>query len=103
MISFLFSFNFFFIILKKDSQLINCILPCLIESFLLLTIHRYVVIPVLKNNLSGNETTHSNISFSIIHFLISDSPLPLSPVNNGEPLNTIPIRLPFDSILEIIC
>ena len=30
----------------------------------------------------------SNKSFSIIHFLISDSPLPASPVNNGEPLKT---------------
>ena len=35
-----------------------------------------------------------NQSFSIIHFLISDSPLPLSPVNNGEPLNTTPILEP---------
>jgi hypothetical protein len=28
---------------------------------------------------------------------------PPSPVNIGEPFNTIPIREPFDSILEIMC
>ena len=33
---------------------------------------------------------HSNQSFSIIHFLISDSPLPASPLKSGEPLKTIP-------------
>ncbi len=45
------------------------------------------------------------MSFSIIQRLISDSPEPASPVNNGEPLKIIAIRLPFSScfILDIKC
>ena len=45
----------------------------------------------------------SSKSFSIIHFLISDSPLPASPVNKGDPLKTIPILEFFGSIFLIRC
>ena len=58
---------------------------------------------MLKNIRSGRDTIHSNQSFSIIHLRISDSPLPASPVNSGEPLKTIPILEPDTSILSIKC
>ena len=45
----------------------------------------------------------SSRSLSKIHRRISLSPLPASPVNRGEPLNTIAIRLPCGSILLTMC
>ena len=42
---------------------------------------------MLKNNLSGNIIIVSSKSFSTICFLISDSPLPASPVNKGDPFS----------------
>ena len=56
---------------------------------------------------AGLPRIASSQSFSMIHLLISDSPDPASPVNRGEPLNTIAI-LVFVSvsggcIFDIMC
>ena len=45
------------------------------------------------------ENNNTPQPYSIIHLRISDSPLPASPVNKGEPLKTIPIREPSGFIL----
>ena len=58
---------------------------------------------MLKKSFSGNAIIHSNQSFSIIQRRISLSPLPASPVKSGDPLKTIPTRLPLSSILESMC
>ncbi len=48
----------------------------------------------------------SSQSFSMIHWRMLLSPLPASPVNSGEPLKTMPMRLPPSSggrILDSMC
>src|SRR5579864_9769919 len=52
---------------------------------------------------SGKAMIASSQSLSMIQRRISLSPDPASPVNNGEPLNTIARREPSGFIFEIMC
>ena len=61
-----------------------------------------VVIPVLKTTNRERDDTLQPVILDD-PFTDLDSPLPASPVNRGEPLKTIPMRLPLSSIFEIMC
>jgi hypothetical protein len=50
--------------------------------------------PVLKNMSVGSAMIASTTSFSSTWRRISLSPEPAPPVNSGEPLSTMPMRLP---------
>ena len=59
--------------------------------------------PVLKNMLVGSATIASTRSDSRSHWRIFDGPDSAAPLNNGDPLRTMPARPPPSWVGRIFC